>query len=175
MAALVLGGVLLASVAACGQTKDDVDQAVAPLLARITALEQDLAEATQAGGGLSGESIQTRRLEIVDDTGAARIVLSTEGQRPSVALADGAGQIRAWLFLRDDGTPNLILINRPRFILMDHNGEIRALHSLNGTGAPVLSHVDAQGEVRATLRLDADGNATIDLFDATGVESFTAP
>ena len=106
----------LGLVAACSSTQDDINAAVRPLQTQVALLEQESLSSDQSlqarvstlesgGASVSGDTIQARRLEILDAQGNARIVLSTEGNRPSVALADADGQVRGWLFLRTTARP----------------------------------------------------------------------
>ena len=149
---------------------------------QLLALAALLPLVSACGGGLSEEEVQqlvdarvadtvaetvkARRFEVVDDVGATRIVLTTlEGGRPSLTLADENGAFRAWLFLRSDGSPNLVLLDRGRVVLMDQAGEIRSAQHLTADGSPAVSLMDAAGQVRSGLFLAEDGAPTIELYD----------
>lgn len=116
-----------------------------------------------------GPTLKTGRLEIVDAAGAPRIVLGIDDKgRPSLALSDQSGDFRAWMFLGEDGSPNLFLVNNPRFILMDAKGEIRAAQRLDGTGSPSFILLDGDGKIRTNLRLGEDGSPIVEFFDTSG-------
>ena len=69
------------------------------------------------------------------------------------------------LFLSEDGSPNLVMVDNPRLALMDQNNEIRAVQHLDSDGQPVISLRDAAGQVRSELRLGEGGSPSIRLFD----------
>jgi len=132
------------------------------------------------GGGTDETTVQpvvkTERLEIVDQEGATRAVLTTvEGGRPSLTLIDENGNYRAWLFLGTDGSPNLVLIDDPRLVLMDEAGEIRSAQRLDRNGAPVLTFADEAGSVRLMLRLDESNSPAIEFYSEDGEPGWSAP
>lgn len=121
-------------------------------------------------------NVKTQRLEIVDNNGVTRMVMTTiDGSRPSLALVDKDGKDRAWLFLSEDGSPNMILIDGARLVQMDKNGEIRFAQRLDKDGLPVFSLMDADGQVRTMVRLGKDGSPALGTFDAKGNLSWAAP
>ena len=120
---------------------------------------------------------RTERLEIVGSDGITRAVLTTlEDGRPSLTMIDAQGRNRVWLFLSsDDGSPNLILIDKSRIVLMDGAGEIRSALRLDDTGSPIFSSMDANGSLRTLLRLTADGSPVTELYDQNGAILWSAP
>ena len=111
------------------------------------------------GGGFDESKVlsvvKAERFEVVDQGGNSRAVLTTlDDGRPSLALMDTSGKVRAWLFLSVDGSPNLILIDNPRLALVDAAGELRITQSLDADGSPTLGLRDEAGAVRTKLRLD---------------------
>ena len=129
-----------------------------------------------ATGGALQSTVKTKRLEIVDDAGATRIVMTTiQSGRPSLTFVDKDGKDRAWLFLSEDGSPNLILIDNPRFVQMDKNGEIRAVQRLDKDGVPIFSLMDSSGKIRTVIRLDNDGSPVLELFDPSGNRTWSTP
>ena len=121
-------------------------------------------------------SVKAKRLEIVDQSGTARIVLTTiEDGRPSMTFLDGQGKERAWLFLGQAGAPNLVLIDQPRVAQLDGNGEIRSAQYIDSQGNPVFSVMDTQGHVRVSIRLGPDGSPVVETLDAAGSPLWIAP
>ncbi len=113
--------------------------------------------------------VKAKTLEIVDNTGATRVLLTTlDSGQPSLTFVDKDGNFRAWLFLGDNGSPNLVLADNPRFALMDEAGGIRSVQRLDDAGTPVLSMMDGSGRVRSMLGLAADGSPVFELYDASG-------
>ena len=120
--------------------------------------------------------IRTKSLEIVDDTGVTRVVLTTmEGGRPSLTLLDSSGNLRAMLFLGENGTPNLVLVDNPRIALLDKGGKIRSVQYLDENGSPIFTQLERNGGVRSMLRLDEGGQPAIQLYDTSGKPVWSAP
>lgn len=112
---------------------------------------------------------RTEQLEIVSASGETRAIMTTlEDGRPSLTMIDEQGQDRARLFLSADRSPNLILIDGSRLVLMDGAGEIRSALRLDDSGAQVFSNLDQEGRLRSLLRLAADGSPVNELYDADG-------
>lgn len=119
--------------------------------------------------------IKAKRIEIVDDSGATRMVLTAENGKPTLTLADSSGTLRALLFLGDTGTPSLVLVDNPRIALMDQTGEIRLAERLDITGTPFTTQMDSGGKVRTMLTLDASGAPTLEMYDDRGSPILKAP
>lgn len=137
-----------------------------------------LGMALAACGGDDGTQavVKAKRLEIVDDAGFTRMVLTTvDGKRPSLTLADEKGNFRAWLFLSENGAPNLVLVDSPRFALLDEAGEVRSAQRLDGAGAPIFTQLDSAGRVRSILQLSQEGTPSIELYDTSGRPIWIAP
>ena len=113
--------------------------------------------------------VRTERLEIVDANGIPRVVLDIlDDGRPSVILLDEQGAFRSWMFLSQDGSPNLVLLGNPRFALLDQDSKVRAALHLDSNGQPVLTLRDVTSAVRSELSLRVDGSPILRLYDANG-------
>lgn len=126
--------------------------------------------------------LRARSLEIVDQTGQARIVLSVDripgrsDVRPGVSgiwLLDAAGKPRARLSSADDGSFSLSFSDpaRPQFSTLSLDGFI--LSDTTGKGRiqlipDGLSLWDTGRRMRILLAIDADGGAGLTLFDGAG-------
>ncbi len=159
-----------------GQAKQAPRGPARPLVGRAVPLALgvlSVALVLSGCGGSKGEEtrsvVKTKRLEIVDDAGAARVVMTTiDGARPSLTLLDDKGNPRAWIFLSANGAPNLVLVDNPRLALLDGAGEIRSAQRLDEQGSPVFTQFDATGGIRSMLRLGQDGTPLLELYDASG-------
>ena len=121
--------------------------------------------------------ISTRALEIVDAQGVPRIIMSTfSNGSPTLVFLDEDGDQRAWIFLADDGSPNLILSDKPKIALEDGAGNVLSILSVDQFGRasillrgnPVLAFQDRASQVRLTARLGGDGVPSIEAFDPAG-------
>ena len=114
------------------------------------------------------EVLRAQSFELVDDQGALRGIMSLiDGSRPNLALTDEAGAFRAWLLLGEDGSPNLVLSDSPRIVLIDGQGQIRAVNRLQ-SGSPILSMRDASGNIRTVMQLAGDGTPILEFYGAEG-------
>ncbi len=122
------------------------------------------------------ETVRTKRLEIVDGSGITRVLITTLADgRPSLTFVDQKGRDRAWLFLGQDGAPNLVLIDNPRTALLDGNGEIRSAQYIDQDGSVILSFMDTSGKLRGKISVGPDGSPHVQLLDANGAPVFLAP
>ena len=121
--------------------------------------------------------VTTRALEIVDAQGVPRIIMSTfSNGSPTLVFLDEDGDQRAWIFLADDGSPNLILSDKPKIALEDGAGNVLSILSVDQFGRasillrgnPVLALQDRASQVRLTARLGGDGVPSIEAFDPAG-------
>ena len=121
------------------------------------------------------EVVRAESFELVDQEGRVRAVWSVvDGTRPSLAMLDKQGDFRAWLLLSEDGSPNLVLKDNPRGVLMDGEGQIRSVNRLHG-GSPVFTMHDGEGQIRWVVRLSGDGTPSLETYDAEGVLLDTSP
>jgi hypothetical protein len=119
--------------------------------------------------GGTEDSVKTKQLELVDNNGVSRALLTTvSGGRPSLTLLDSNGQNRALLFLSDDGSPNLVLVDNGRFVIMDAAGQVRSAQRVDASGSPILTLHDSNGQTRTLLRLNPTGDAVQEIHDASG-------
>lgn len=121
--------------------------------------------------------VTTRALEIVDAQGVPRIIMSTFSTgSPTLVFLDENGDQRAWIFLADDGSPNLIMSDEPKIALEDGGGNVISIFSVDQFGRasillrgnPVLAFQDGASQVRLSARLGLDGVPSIEAFDPAG-------
>jgi len=131
------------------------------------------------------DRIRTRQLEVVDDQGRVRAVLSADG--PSLALADEQGNARLTLslltsgpalVLSDEGGANRVVLTEdfddgPGLSLLDEQERPRATLSVHSDG-PRLSLADGDRILR-TLVASQEGQAALAVYDETGKQAFVAP
>ena len=87
--------------------------------------------------------IEVRRLAIVDERGATRILLTTEGQDGFIGLTDARGETRAMIqahpggarIVLGDGRPRLVLAADPVAVLATMSGPDGVARAVVGVGA----------------------------------------
>ena len=125
--------------------------------------------------------VTARQVNLVDDSGHLRGVLSGRDERglASLAFYDSQGQVRGVFGTQDDGTPVLRLL--------DNGGQLRLVAEVQGESAllvvgerggrngmlasvgdtPVLSLTD-RGRIRLQMQLADDGAPSLDLLTSQG-------
>ncbi len=119
----------------------------------------------------------TLAVSVVLLTGQAdrRVVVAEE-----FTLVNAAGQMRAAIWVCEDGTPCLKMVDNqgrgriglffredgsPAFQLHDTAGQLRASLMLAGGTDPTIEFSDAQGRTRVVLDVNAEGEAILDMLD----------
>ena len=160
----------------------------AELARRLDALERRVARwrrtavATAAAGGIAAaallaggaaadrsnaarapvDEIQVRRLAVVDERGATRILLTSEGQDAFIGMTDAQGATRAMLqahpagarLVMGDGRPRLVLAADPTAVVATMSGPdgiARAIFGIGATGRETLVLTRPDGSASATL------------------------
>lgn len=109
------------------------------------------------------DEIVTRRLSVVDEYGAPRILLSVEGQDAFVGLTDGGGSPRALLHAHPGGARLVLSHNTPRLVLSAD--PVAATATMSG----------ADGTARAVLGVSATGRESLMLARPDGSASAALP
>jgi len=121
--------------------------------------------------------IRAQQLTIASDSQAGRVSLDTANGSPdnasvSVYFADGTPAGRLAVDHGALGDETL----RPKLVLDDNHGDEVITLRVSGTdGTPHLVLSDAQGRSRLHEFLDASGNPAIQLVDANGNVTWSAP
>ena len=122
-------------------------------------------------------AIQASAVSIVGDDGGQRVNLSTGNGSPdnaSVNVSFAGGTPAARLGVDHGVLGNEAL--RPKLVLDDSQGdEIITLRVSATDGTPHLVLSDKQGKTRLHQFLDADGTAHLELLDASGAVTWSAP
>ena len=113
-------------------------------------------------GVLLADVVRARRVELADDAGTVRAVLSggTTPESPcGLMLSDAAGKPRLAVHITTHGTPQVDVLAA--------DGTPRLHLALDGDGAPLLA-ILGQGSDGITFRVPAGGAPTMELIDAAG-------
>jgi hypothetical protein len=119
--------------------------------------------------------LRADRLVINSETGADRVVLkgSPGPAEGAVQLVDVNGKTRVGV---DMGGPDGTLPNAFGFHLRNEDGTIIAnLGVVNNATGVALVLSDQQGHARINLLVDSDGTPTMQLLDASGNVTWSAP
>lgn len=138
-------------------------------------------------GVFGSEDGKTPQLQLLDEAGKPRIHMSlrTSNGEPEFTLNGKDGKKRAWLSLTSVGGANLMLIDNkerarinmlttpegdPFIHFLDANEIGRATYGISDDGVPKLELHDAEGNVRAALRVEADGKGALTFPEPKPVE-----
>ena len=136
----------------------------------------DAGVATAVAMATSSPVLQAQRFELVDENNNVRAFLSTlSGGRPSLTLMDQSGEFRAWLYLNEEGSPRLALIDNPLLVLVDKAGEFRSVLRLEADGTPSFTLADEAGTSRSLIRLEKDGSPVLLFQNSEGEVIWSAP
>ncbi len=141
--------------------------------------------------GISQPSVfRTRRVEIADEAGQARITLDAVGKRPSLWLYDTSGRKRLGLSVVNPGVP-VVWVQDPderkrmelsvlpdgagALVFSDAAGRTRMWLRVGSDGTPALSLSELLGRPRILLKVLDNGSPGVWLFDTTGHVRFSAP
>jgi hypothetical protein len=128
--------------------------------------------------GAEQEKIQAPGVSVVDGSGVERVSLSTgPAAASSVRVLDTNGTARVWMNTGGRGGNSEDAI----FLVFDRDGVTNAVRL--GTGDPPPAHsqarslqlFDRQGLHRIVLRVEEDGTPSIQLLDADGNVTWSAP
>ena len=112
------------------------------------------------------ESITEIQVEGIVDESIVEMIAETpppQAERPADLSADSS--LRSESSARSPAPPRRVVAEE--FVLVDARGECRATLALE-EGAPALAISDANGGVRAAIRLSIDGAPSVVLYDASG-------
>lgn len=113
-------------------------------------------------GVLLADVVRARRVELADDAGTVRAVLSggTTAESPcGLMLNDAQGKTRLAVHITTNGTPQVDLLGA--------DGTPKVHLALDKDGAPLLA-ILGQGSDGITFRVPAAGAPTMELIDAAG-------
>lgn len=99
---------------------------------------------------LQVDSIQTRKVELVDTQGNVRIrlALSSKDGAPELTFYDQTKQQRICLGLGDQESPSLALL--------DEKEQKRLSLNLGSAGGPVMQYLDSEGTIRLQIHLSLE-------------------
>ena len=138
-------------------------------------------------GVFGSEDGKTPQFQLLDEAGKPRVHMSlrTSNGEPEFTLNGKDGKKRAWLSLTSVGGANLMLIDNkerarinmlttpegdPFIHFLDANEIGRATYGISDDGVPKLELHDAEGNVRAALRVEADGKGALTYPEPKPVE-----
>lgn len=134
--------------------------------------------------------IQTRALEVIDETGMCRIRMGiSDDTSPELVLYDSNGVGRIRLLIHEDQIPRLAFFDdwgRLRELLgvspdgaavklFDQEGNMRSIMGLYQDGSTGFSVLDTDGIVRGGIVSDPSGNASFSIFDKFKNTLFSVP
>jgi hypothetical protein len=121
----------------------------------------------------------TQEVQIVDEHGNVRILLSARSGTPIIQLADGHNKPNAVVALDEEGRPSIKLSNPeasgPSAIIeidnngthvkFDHPGGASSYLFLNNAGGSGVVFIDSKGVRRLDALVRPDGTLSIDRFE----------
>ena len=126
--------------------------------------------------------VMAKRIELVDEVGRTRIVLSADYTQPTVALLDETGEQRLKLTLDDAQDPHVQLIDQyartrvdvrqseelgPAMIMKDATGTKRSTLATHPRGTGFV-FFDRAGEMRLGAVVDDNIGPSLHMFDDAG-------
>ncbi len=127
-------------------------------------------------------SLTIHELRLVDATGKARMILSTEGGHPTINMLDVRGRVLMSAFLDSHGLGSIQLTNpvdgypqaafalddKGAHVKFDREGGASSYIFLNNRGESGAVFLDTQGRRRLDLLVRVDGQTTIERLDDAG-------
>jgi hypothetical protein len=121
----------------------------------------------------------TQEVQIVDEHGNVRILLSAKSEVPTIQLTDANKKANALISLDEAGRPSMTLINPdangPRAIIeidangahvkFDHPHGASSYMFLNNAGGSGVVFIDAKGVRRVDALVHPDGTLSVDRFE----------
>ncbi len=128
------------------------------------------------------ELITAKRIELVDEVGRVRLVMSSDYTQPTIALKDESGEQRLKLTLDEAQDPHVELIDEyartrmdlrqseelgPAMILRDATGTKRSTLATHPRGTGFV-FFDRAGEMRLGIVVDDNIGPSLHMFDDAG-------
>lgn len=127
-----------------------------------------------------GDTFTAQKFVVTSKEGVPVADLGSEGDRPLLRLYDPAGNRRIELSVDEDGARvrmfdrtgmrRLTLAEEegPRLWFYDEKGTSRAWVAMNDEGETTVQASDAGGQTRVRLGVSANGDPSLQIFDAAG-------